>query len=285
MDKSMRQKFSERCGFQNPRDTFQINSIDNALRNRIWNQIQAFYIDRIPLDAVYRTYITSSRDIDFFKKTYDEFFKSNETISKRIYTLKDDIKRIYFKFNWYEIYDFIEFISEIYHDANINILFRKKINEVLESEMSAYRFINNYIARIIEEAEIKSIEDALSSEYTNVKQHLSKALEHLSDRENPDYINSIKESISALESLGKTFACNNGSPLPSCLNQLSKLDIDSHLKTGFIKLYNWTSTAGGIRHGNSGETMKISFAEAKFMLVSCSAFINYLIDKSHEQTS
>lgn len=276
----MRQKFSEKYGFQNPRDTFQINSIDQELKNRIWNQIQVFYFDRIPLDGKYHVNVHYIEDLKFFKQMYDEFFKSHEKISTRISELNRYIQKTYFNFYWYEIYDFIEYISEIYYDDKINILFRKKMNEVLENEMSAYRFIDNYVTPIIDEVEIKSIEDALNSEYTNVKQHLSKALEHLSDRENPDYINSIKESISALEALGKTFASNQGSPLPSCLNQLTTLDLDTQLKEGIIKLYNWTSAKDGIRHGHAGEKIKSSFAEAKFMLVACSAFINYLIDKN-----
>lgn len=277
----MRQKFSERYGFQSPRDSFQINSIDEALTNRIWNQIQIFYFDRIPKDSMFGNNIVYPEDLYFFKTIYDEFFKSNEKISNSLSTLNDHIKKNYFNFDWYEIYDFIEYISETYHDNEINILFRKKINEVLESEMSGYRFIDNYITPIIDEIEIQAIEDAINSEYSNVRKHLSKALEHLSDKENPDYINSIKESISAVESLSKTLLGNSGSSLTSCLNQLPTLDLDAQLKEGMIKLYNWTSAKDGIRHGHSGEEIKSSFAEAKFMLVACSAFVNYLVDKTN----
>lgn len=280
----MRQKFSERYGFQNPRDTFQIDSIDNGLKNRIWNQIQKFYFDKI---RTYDSRISSPNDFNFFVQIYDEFFKSHKKLESYIslYTLNEEIKRLYFNFEWFKVYDFIEYISEIYYEESHNQSFKKNINKVLESEMSGYRFIDNYIAPIINNVEINAIEDALNSEYTNVQQHLSRALEHLSDRENPDYINSIKESISAVESLSKTLFGNSGSTLTSCLNQLTTLDIDQHLKDGFIKLYNWTSSKDGIRHGHSGEEIKSSFAEAKFMLVACSAFVNYLIDKSNATKS
>ncbi len=46
---------------------------------------------------------------------------------------------------------------------------------------------------------VKEVEEALECRYTPVKRHLSNALELLSDRENPDYQNSIKESITAVE--------------------------------------------------------------------------------------
>ncbi len=93
----------------------------------------------------------------------------------------------------------IEYISEIYHNEDINIKFRNEVNIVLEEEMSGYRFVDNYIAPIIDEVEIKEVEEALECRYTPVKRHLSNALELLSDRENPDYQNSIKESITAVE--------------------------------------------------------------------------------------
>ena len=38
----MRSRFSERFGFKKPRDAFQINDIDKALRNRLWNQFRDF---------------------------------------------------------------------------------------------------------------------------------------------------------------------------------------------------------------------------------------------------
>ena len=51
---------------------------------------------------------------------------------------------------------------------------------------------------------------------------------------------------------------------------------DVKKKEPFHKLYNYSSDAKGIRHaGNLGGTDS-TFAEARFMLVSCCAFINYL---------
>ena len=41
-------------------------------------------------------------------------------------------------------------------------------------------------------------------------------------------------------------------------------------------MYGYTSDKSGIRH-NSGLDENTTFEEAKYMLVSCSAFLNYLI--------
>lgn len=53
----------------------------------------------------------------------------------------------------------------------------------------------------------------------------------------------------------------------------------SDLKEAFKKLYGYTSDADGIRHALMDES-NLDFEDAKFMLVSCSAFTNYLIAKA-----
>ena len=50
------------------------------------------------------------------------------------------------------------------------------------------------------------------------------------------------------------------------------------LKKGFSSLYGYTSDADGIRHALLDESTT-NFEDAKFMLVACSGFINYLIAK------
>ena len=45
----------------------------------------------------------------------------------------------------------------------------------------------------------------------------------------------------------------------------------------FNALYGYTSDANGIRHAGDIGGPASTFEEAKFMLVSCSAFINYLL--------
>lgn len=274
----MRKKFSERYNFKNPRDTFQIDFIDNALRNRLWNQVQFFYFDKLEKNGIDIKY---QLDFDFFKKIYDEFLKSHVKITPYLKGLNKDLKNEFFAFQWYEIYDFIEYISEIYHNSELNEEFKAKVNQVLEDEMSGYRFVGNFITPIIDDTEIEAIEEALECKHTGVKIHLSNSLEFLSDKENPDYINSIKESISAVESAVNLISGKKNVALNRCIQHIP-FEIDKNFNSAMIKLYSWTSSADGIRHGITGEEIKSSFAEAKFMLVTCSAFVNYLIDKQKE---
>lgn len=98
----------------------------------------------------------------------------------------------------------------------------------------------------------------------------------LSDRKNPDYRNSIKESISAVESLARILTKNNKATLGDALRLLEqRRGLHLALREAFSKLYGYTSDEQGIRHAMLDEP-KISAADAKFFLLSCTSFINYL---------
>ena len=113
----------------------------------------------------------------------------------------------------------------------------------------------------------------------NIKMHLNSALEKYAQRPIGDYRNSIKESISAVEAFCREKTGEN--TLGKALKQLESkgIVIPLLLKSAFEKLYAYTNHEDtGIRHalmddeGNYTPTTE----EALFMLVSCSAFINYL---------
>lgn len=52
--------------------------------------------------------------------------------------------------------------------------------------------------------------------------------------------------------------------------------IHKGLQSAFQKLYGYTSNANGVRHAGDIGGPSSTFEEAKFMLVACCAFINYL---------
>ena len=55
-----------------------------------------------------------------------------------------------------------------------------------------------------------------------------------------------------------------------------KAPLHPALKDAFSRLYGYTSDEGGIRHALMDDSRAVTFEEAKFMLVACSAFINYV---------
>lgn len=143
----------------------------------------------------------------------------------------------------------------------------------------AYRIVNDIIVEITDDEEIKTIETAINQKST-IKTHFSCALKLLSNRPTPDYRNSIKESISAVEALCREITTEN--TLGDALKKLEKngVNIPAFLKSGFEKLYIYTNNEKtGIRHALMDNTEPPKYDEAKFMLVSCCAFVNYIQGK------
>lgn len=98
-------------------------------------------------------------------------------------------------------------------------------------------------------------------------------------REKPDFRNSIKESISAVESLAQSITGKPKATLGDALKILEqKHNLHPALKSGFLSIYGYTSNADGIRHALQDES-NLTAHDAKFFLLSCTSFINYLKTK------
>ena len=135
---------------------------------------------------------------------------------------------------------------------------------------------------ITSKEEVSTIESAMQKSSSNIKMHLSNALELYSQRPQGDYRNSIKESISAVEAYCREITGEN--TLGQALNNLNRngVILPSTLKSAFDKLYAYTNQPDtGIRHALMDDegSYTPSIEEALFMLISCSAFINYLKSK------
>lgn len=188
------------------------------------------------------------------------------------------IRSWYFKSVWYELFDFIEALPSFAEYLH----FQKRCNDTLSREQSAYRLLNGQFVRITSEEEIQEIEEAISNtdNWTSINIHLTTALNFLADKKNPDYRNSIKESISAVEALCGIIIGGTKATLGQALAEIEKkYSLHEALKKSFTSLYGYTSDASGIRHSLIENGTDVDFEEAKFMLVTCSAFINFLKSK------
>src|SRR5206468_3589043 len=96
--------------------------------------------------------------------------------------------------------------------------FTQYCNQILEKEFSAYRFVGDKITPITSKEEISEINNAINSPLQSVNEHLNRALALLSDRENPDSRNSIKESISAVEAICQKITGKESATLGDALN-------------------------------------------------------------------
>ena len=137
----------------------------------------------------------------------------------------------------------------------------------------------------MDKEEISENENAInksekSTKLIGVKLHIEDALKKIGDRSNPDYRNSIKESISAVESLINHISDRNYKKFSSAIRSIKeKIDIHPAIVEGFIKIYGYTSNKDGIRHAMLDKP-DLDQEDARYMLIACSAFINYLIEKA-----
>jgi len=282
-------RFSQRIGKKSVRDSLQIESIDKSLENRMWNTILDDFFNKLDdydysgreaeLDQILRVIW-----LEFFEERSDEIDSHD---SGKVYAsgVINYIKRWFFKSEWYEKYDLLEFLATL--DTHIrNTNFVVHCNHALKREKAGYRIINGEIVQITAEEEIAEIEEAIqvSTKLKPVNTHLSSALSLLANRENPDYRNSIKESISAIESLASIITGEEKTTLGKALSIIEdKYKLHGALKSAFSSLYGYTSDSGGIRHSLLEDDIEVTFEDAKFMLVACSAFVNYLKIKIEPQ--
>lgn len=280
--------FSQRKGLKPVRTSVQLDSIDAPLRNNLWDALTIFYWDRVtaPVVGPYIRRLSANPEMNsLLRVLWHAFFGLPlDTLSDRWVDTHNKLREWFFGAEWYEVYDFIEFVVSAYPDdeESVNTEFMQFCNGVLERHLSAYRFVGGEIRDITSEEEIAEIEYALEATegLEGVHTHLRTALSMLSDRKSPEYRNSIKESISAVEAICNLIAQDEKPTLGQALKEIEKhVQLHGALKSAFEKLYGYASDAEGIRHALVKES-NLQSEDAKFMLVACSAFINYLIAKA-----
>lgn len=272
-------RFSERNGYREVKIVLDKEELSIETINILWTLVLELIIDFRNNDGQYGNHselTTYFRDlyIHFFKLPIDKMPKSYGQVDK--FEAKRELRDWFFKSEWDLILDFIEFT------ASYHIDFEKTSNQFLKREMSAYRFVEGKIIEINSKEEIVEIENAIKNadKFSSVKTHLKQALDLLSDRKTPDYRNSIKESISSVESLAKIITNNDKTTLGQALKEIeNKHQIPGSLKSAFSALYGYTSDESGIRHSLLESSVSVDIEEARFMLITCSAFVNYLLNK------
>lgn len=274
-----------------PEKQIQINSIDYALKNKLFN----YFKDQL------MSFGSSVEISSYVLNQLGELTLNNNNDQQALLRRFLNNGKGY---SWYDIYDIIEYFLQAVdnilpdrvfgYDYKVNStygtvnkkrffeLFSKRINGILDEEKSGYRLVNNEFVAITSEEEIESVTQAVSNPFVSVRTHMQKALSLYSDRQHPDYENSIKESISAVEALCGIITGKKGkdATLGNTIKHLNDKGVNIHksMEEAFGKLYGFTNDAGGIRHGKIDFTNAPS-EDALYMIISCSAFVNYLTVK------
>jgi len=166
--------------------------------------------------------------------------------------------------------------------AFVRIRLVEDVNQALERDFAGARMIDGLITAITDEEECEAIRAAMRTPLIGVRTQLRNSLALMSDHDEPKYSDSIKNSISAVETLCRKIIHKDRATLGQALAQLEESGIEFHpaLVQAFEKMYGYTSDdRSGIRHAMMDES-HLELEDARYMLVACSAFINYLVIKA-----
>lgn len=271
--------FSQRKGIKPVAEVAQIGAMNEDLRNSLWNALDSAFWSA---DGFLYGRNGGYGDIeDFSRVLWSHYFKKpvdsrpGDGYSNRASLVLDHIRKYFFGCQWHEVYDLLEFVVRIYSKERPRL--PEFLNQVLARELAGYKFIDGTLVDIVDPQESQMLAEALAdTRFAPVTSHLERALNLLADRKQPDYRNSIKESVSAVEAMARVVSHNPKATLGEALKILEKKGhLHPALKDGFSKLYGYTNDDDGIRHAMLEEP-NLDQSDAKYFLLSCTSFINYL---------
>ena len=268
----MARPFSQRYGHVKVEDILQVEGINENTRTALWSCLYSEILTKKYFDNVAEK-IMSSFWCGFLYLPADEepLFQYPSSSYKG---LKEYMKDFFRLAEWHEVLDFFEYV------IGVAPFLSEPYNNIFKRMCLGYTIIDGLITPIVSPEEVGSIDNALNNGTNASKSHFNRALFLLSNREQPDFRNSIKESISAIESLCKKISGNEKGTLGDCLKTIEdKGHIHPAMKRAFQQLYGYTSDQGGIRHALTDDSEEPTLEEARYMLVICSAFSNYLVSK------
>ena len=270
------------------RTLIQRESLDTETRVEFWNVLVV--LRKYLRDVAGETYNTDSTERDVLGAVWAwEFKKPRDEMNGEAHvwgTLKNSI----FEAEWYDVLDLVEALIkylgrfQTHETREAQSLFAGAFNSRFEQYLVGYRFIGDEITPLDSSAEVETVVSAQedASGIAGARHALDRAVQLLADRQSPDYPNSIKESISAVEAVVRTVTGKN--TLGAGLSRLEAAGLTIHpaLKGAWSQMYGWTSDAAGIRHAGI-EAAAADQALAKYVLVVCSAFVSYLIEEGRKK--
>lgn len=271
--------FAQRMGFRPVRALIQNDALDDETRIELWNIVTVTLGIITEKDYNWETHIKVTQALWAwqFKKPRDE-----QPDDDKVWGM---VKATILKGEWYDALDILEAIVKhlqrfhTWQTDDVSKVVTDALNDVFETHLVGYRFIEQKIIPLDSDTDADAVFAAIkaSRDYAGARGHLQRASELLADRKSPDYPNSIKESISAVEAVVRKITGEG--TLGAGLRRLKAAGVAIHpaLEGAWSKMYGWTSDAEGIRHA-AVEAADADQAIAKYMLVTCSAFVTYLME-------
>jgi hypothetical protein len=278
-------RFSERIGARKRPETIQIDDANEELRTALWNVVHEHLTNAV-----------SEVGSEFWDESARILAREvfNEPADRLTARGAEYWRRTFYERAWHDMYDAVEFFVLRYFDilrgfgrfsqAGPDFLI-PHINRALERAASGFRFVSGELAPITSDVQLEQIEAASATAdrlgLKGASAHLDAALAALSARPEPDYRTSIKESIHAVESVAAKITGKKPNGLSEAMKEItSKIPMHGAFVAGLLSLYGFTSDEQGIRHAILDDPDRVGFDEAKFMLVACSAFVDFFVAKA-----
>jgi hypothetical protein len=263
--------FAERYGYRPTRLEIQVEDLDDETRTALWNVAYTVLLRKAESFSALTPQIrqgVAAIWAGHLKQRLDEVPDGPSRINKFFSTMILEAE-------WFDTLSFIEAAADRWPVEREAEVFRRVVNDILAANMSAYRFVGAEIIRITEPEQIDAVTRAQTDAESvpAAKTHLENAARLLNDRKEPDYANSIKESVSAVESVARQVTGNPKATLGDALKKVPNLH--PAMRDAWLKMYGYTSDASGIRHASDG--MPVNVDTALYFLVTCSAFVSYLL--------
>ena len=252
--------FSQREGKEPLPEPLRMEYLRSEFRNRVWLYVDhaieqsseyenatgfgPFYKTRnIDVECIIQRYF-----LDIIKIPHDDFVHNPKEHRIRL-------RQTILKGSYHSVMSFIEFILCVSVSHPVLITLKKQLRELFEHTPVAYAVqtiqgLPTIVPRISPEsgaATTHAIETVGEKGPEGAKAHLRKAVERLNAKH---YADSVRESISAVESVARTIDPRASAKLGPALTSLEKAGVLKHsvLKDALNKLYGYTNGEEGIRH-------------------------------------
>ena len=142
-------RFSERMGYRKASDEFQIESMNDSLRNRLWNSLYEIITMEHHLSGYNRVAREEETD-KLILELWDQFLK--KPINERptgFANVSNALQQAIIGSEWYAVYDLIEFILVHWpYNTPDRQQITNTLNVVLEKELSGYSIVDGFVTPI-----------------------------------------------------------------------------------------------------------------------------------------
>lgn len=263
-----------------------------GLQHIISDCISLFFIDG--WTAVARELRRATRDTvaDYDKSNVRDIEEARLYVEERLKTLPwqkrfDFCEIIYLKLAYVPDEDFFHYRNQTpFTLSDAQTYIEKEIQQLFIDEFFAYEFIKGSVIRKGRKHTVETTDQAQyvmsDNRLQNARIHYSKALGFFRDRKQPDYTNTVKEAVCAIESAGKSLfpqakAATLGNLAKWFQQKNNNIPMPPTLAKAIDNIYVLRNSGEGVAHGSTNGD-EITAAIAEYILSLSASTIIYLVD-------